>query len=106
MPELKPDPTLSDYQRYVHELEVERGFIDQNVLMKCLMMGEEVGELFKAVRKEQNIKIDHATAVVGEIDEELADIFIFLCSIANRYEIDLEKAFRRKEEINKQRTWK
>ena len=105
MPDLIEKPTLKEFQTYVHDLEVERGFIDQTVLMKCLMMGEEVGELFKAVRKQEGIKLDHASAKVGGIDEELVDIFIFLCSVANKYEIDLEDAFRRKEAINKQRTW-
>lgn len=106
MPTLPATPTLADYQQYVIELEAERGFSDQTVLMKTLMLGEEMGELFKAIRKQQAIKIDHASAQVGEIDEELADMFIFLCSIANRYGIDLEEAFRAKEEINKQRVWK
>ena len=105
MPDLIEKPTLKEFQTYVHDLEVERGFIDQTVLMKCLMMGEEVGELFKAVRKQEGIKLDHASAKVGGIDEELVDIFIFICSVANKYEIDLEAAFRRKEEINKKRTW-
>ena len=105
MPTLKPEPTLADYQQYVIELEEERGFSDQTVLMKTLMLGEEMGELFKAIRKQQAIKIDHASAKVGDIDEELADMFIFLCSIANRYGIDLEEAFRKKEEINKKRVW-
>ena len=105
MPNLPEKPDLAEFQRYVHDLEVERGFIDQTVLMKCLMLGEETGELFKAVRKAEGIKLDHASAKVGGIDEELVDIFIFLCSIANKYGIDLEEAFRRKEEVNKKRVW-
>lgn len=106
MPELADFPTLAELQRYVHALEVERGFIDQTVLMKCLMLGEETGELFKAVRKAEGIKLDHASAKIGGIDEELVDILIFVCSIANKYNIDLEEAFRRKEEINKRRVWR
>ena len=104
MPFLKQKPTLSDFQQYVRELEDERGFANENVLQKCLLFGEEVGELFKAIRKQQNIKIDN-NSKYDSIDEELADIVIFVCSIANRYEIDLEKAFRDKEEINKKRVW-
>ena len=79
MPDLNNKATLKDYQRYVHELEVERGFIDQTVLMKCLMMGEEMGELFKAIRKQEGIKLDQTTAKVGTINEELVDLFIFIC---------------------------
>jgi len=104
MPTLNTNPTLKDIQEYVIQLEEERGFTEQSVLQKCLMLGEEVGELFKAIRKQQNIKIDN-NSKFGTIDEELADILIFVCSIANRYEIDLEKAFRDKEEINKTRVW-
>jgi len=104
MPILAIKPTLKDIQEYVIQLEEERGFAEQTVLQKSLMLGEEVGELFKAIRKQQNIKID-SNSKFGTIDEELADILIFICSIANRYEIDLEKAFRDKEEINKTRIW-
>jgi len=104
MPTLNTNPTLKEIQEYVIQLEEERGFAKQSVLQKCLMLGEEVGELFKAIRKQQNIKIDN-NSKFGTIDEELADILIFVCSIANRYEIDLEKAFRDKEEINKTRVW-
>lgn len=102
---LKENPTIGDLQEYVFELEKERDFLDQNVLQKCLMLGEEVGELFKAIRKKEKIKIDH-NSKIGSIDEELADVIIYLCSIANRFDIDLEKAFRDKEEINKKRIWK
>lgn len=35
-----------------------------------------------------------------------ADIFIYLLSIANRFDIDVETAFREKEEVNKKREWK
>lgn len=101
---LTEQPTLKDFQKYVHQLEIERDFIGQNVLQKCLMLGEEIGELFKAVRKEIKIGIDK-NSKFGSIDEELVDIFIYLCAIANRYNIDLEKAFRDKEEINKKRVW-
>lgn len=104
MPDLPEQATLSDFQKYVVELEQERGFDQQTVLEKCLMLGEEVGELFKAIRKLEGIKTDPASKV-GNLEGELADVFIFLCSIANRYDIDLEQAFLNKEAINQMRTW-
>ena len=105
MPTLKNNPTLKDIQNYVVELEKERGFDKEEITQKCLLLGEEVGELFKAIRKKEKIKIDH-NSKFGSIDEELADVIIYLCAIANRFNIDLEKAFRDKEEINKKRVWK
>ena len=102
---LPQNPKLADFQQYVKDLEEARGFSVQTVLQKCLMLGEEVGELFKAIRKTEGLTVDK-NSKIGSITEELADCLIFLCSIANKYGIDLEKSFREKEEINKKRVWK
>ncbi len=105
MPELTKNPTLKEFQKYVEELENERGFSHQTIIDKCLLMGEEVGELFKAVRKSEGLAVDENSSFT-EIGDELTDILIYLCAIANRKGIDLEKAFREKEEKNKLRSWK
>ena len=102
--ELKDKPTLEDFQEYVKKLELLRGFDNQNALEKCLLLGEEMGELFKAIRKAMKLKTD-INSNIGSVKEEIADILIYLCAIANRFEIDMEQAFREKEEINKQREW-
>lgn len=102
---LKENPTLKHFQEYVMELELERGFEKQDVLQKCLLLGEEIGELFKAVRKMESLSIDKKNSKITTVEEELADILIYICAIANRYNINLEKAFRNKEEINKKRIW-
>lgn len=98
-------PTLADFQKYLIEMEEARGFDKQGVLQKCLMLGEEVGELFKAIRKAEGVMIDKKNSKFGSLAEELADCLIFLFSIANRYDIDLEKAFRDKECVSKLREW-
>ncbi|MNH58496.1 MazG nucleotide pyrophosphohydrolase domain protein [compost metagenome] len=104
MPQLTTRPNLADLQTYVSQLEEERGFTSNTVQQSCLLLGEEIGELFKAIRKQQKMKLD-SNSKVGNVDEELADILIYLCSIANRLDIDLEQALRDKEEINKKRVW-
>lgn len=105
MLKLNHKPSLSDFQEYVTKLEHKRGFINQTTIDKCLLLGEEVGELFKAVRKSEGLAID-TNSTFTEIGDELADVFIYLCAIANRKGIDLEEAFRAKEEKNKKRIWK
>ena len=50
---------LQSIQQYVKELEIERGFEKQTIIDKCLLLGEEVGELFKAIRKTEKIGIDN-----------------------------------------------
>ena len=101
---LKKNPILSNFQDYVAQLEIERGFINQSARDKCLLLGEEMGELFKAVRKAEGMNMD-MNSKIADIGDELADILIYICSIANRFDIDLENAFRTKEEVNKKREW-
>ena len=105
MPQLPQKATLKDFQKYVSELENERGFAQQTVHDKCLLLGEETGELFKAVRKSEGLAVD-LNSSFSEIGDELTDIFIYICAIANRKGIDLETAFLQKEEKNKHRIWK
>ncbi|OLF11583.1 pyrophosphohydrolase [Actinophytocola xinjiangensis] len=101
---LKPTSALADLQQYVAEMEKERGFSERDVVQQCLLLGEEVGELFKAVRKSQKMRVA-TTSVTGSVDEELADVLIYVCAIANRLDISLDEAFRKKEQLNETRTW-
>jgi len=96
--------TLGQLQRYIEREAKKRGFGDQNALQKCLILGEEVGELFKAIRKEEKMPIGRHSKV-GTISEELADVLMYVCTIASYYGVDLEKAFRAKDKIHSKRVW-
>lgn len=91
-------------QEYVARTEVQRKFDGQSPTEKCLLLGEEVGELFKAVRKTSGLAVDPQSEAL-EVGSELADILNYLLAIANRYQIDLGEAFVAKEQINRTRTW-
>lgn len=52
---ITPASSLSQLQAHVARAELERGFLAQSATDKCLLMGEEVGELFKAVRKSSRV---------------------------------------------------
>lgn len=95
---------LSELQKYIREIETHRGFEKQGLVEKCLHLGEEVGELFKAVRKLEGLAID-LESETGTIEEELADVLFFLCAIANRCNVDLGQAVVAKERLNMKRTW-
>jgi NTP pyrophosphatase (non-canonical NTP hydrolase) len=97
--------TLGQLQRYIEREAKKRGFGDQTPLQKCLILGEEVGELFKAVRKEEKMPIGEHSKV-GTISEELADVLMYVCTIASYYGVDLEKAFRDKDKIHSKRVWR
>ncbi|MDO8668527.1 MAG: MazG nucleotide pyrophosphohydrolase domain-containing protein [bacterium] len=103
MPLLKDQLTLKDLQAYEALIEIERKRNHEDIAKKFLMLVEEVGELMTADRKKPElIKPDH-NPEFASLDEELADILSYLCSIANRLGVDLEKAFRNKERINQER---
>ncbi|RZS81221.1 dUTP diphosphatase [Pigmentiphaga kullae] len=95
---------LSYFQKYVAETEKERGFDKETALEKCLLLGEEVGELFKAVRQHKGIKTDPSSDT-HEIGNELADILNFVFALANRFDVDLAEAYAHKETLNSVRSW-
>lgn len=97
--------SLAGLQRYIQRTAEARGFGSQAPLEKCLILGEEVGELFKAIRKEEKIPIGLHSRV-GTISEELADVLMYVCSIATHYGVDLEKAFRDKDKVHATRVWR
>lgn len=103
-PTLPSNPKLQDFQSYVGAVVKHRGFEDETISELFMLLTEEVGELAKAARKTQNIKTDQLSKTY-EIDQEAADVFMYLLEICNRFDIDLEKAFRDKEAINAKRTW-
>lgn len=45
-------PSLEELQRYVAEMEQERGFTHSSTVDQCLKLAEETGEVCKAVRKQ------------------------------------------------------
>jgi NTP pyrophosphatase (non-canonical NTP hydrolase) len=107
--QLPPEASMKEYQKYIYQLESLHGWLDVDLVHNCFLMGEEVGELFKAIRKHQRYFEEHHPQEEEhskkEIAEEIVDVFNYLVAIANRLEIDLEKAFRYKNQLNQTRTW-
>lgn len=111
--ELHDGAPLAEYQRYIHALESDKGWLDVDLVHNCFLMGEEVGELFKAVRRYNRLfeqqggtsAADDTAARKADVADELVDVFNYLLAIANRLDIDVEDAFRKKNAENQGRTW-
>jgi NTP pyrophosphatase (non-canonical NTP hydrolase) len=101
---LKKNPTLEDYQHYVAAMVKERGFNKETIPELFMLLLEECGEFAKAARKRTIIHTDKNSENF-DLAHEAVDIFIYLVDICNHFNIDLEEAFRQKEEINKKRKW-
>ena len=102
---LKQSPLLQDYQKYIQDMVKERGFQDESAPEILMLLVEEVGELAKSIRKTTSVKND-VNSENHDIEHEIADVFSYILALSNFFKIDLEKAFRDKEEINKERVWK
>lgn len=105
---LNENCTINEIQEYLKKMIEIRGFSDQIIQDKMLLLIEETGELAKAIRKtlpdasvDYN-KIENYTS----IKEEIADVFIVLVSICNKLNINLYEALKDKEERNINREWK
>ena len=107
MIELSENAPMAEFQSYIHDLEAFHGWLDVDLVHNCFLMGEEVGELFKAIRRHEKYFERPETAVdtKGEVAEEIVDVLNYLLAIANRLEIDVEAAFRKKNRRNQERRW-
>ncbi|WP_336155208.1 MazG nucleotide pyrophosphohydrolase domain-containing protein [Fusobacterium polymorphum] len=99
--------SINEIQSYIKEVMQIRGFNKEKSSDKILLLVEEVGELAKAIRKnENNLGIDKTKEYnYFSIESEIADVFIVLLSICDILNIDLLKAFLNKEEENIKRIW-
>ena len=107
---------MPDSQTTVGQLRsVVRTFVDQrdwqqfhspkNLSMALAIEAAELMEHFQWIDAQESRSIAQDSSKLASVGEELADIFIYLCSIANRLDIPLERAYREKEERNKSRRW-
>ena len=99
--------SINEIQSYIKEVMQIRGFNKEKSSDKILLLVEEVGELAKAIRKnENNLGIDKTKEYnYSSIESEIADVFIVLLTICDILNIDLLKAFLNKEEENSKRIW-
>jgi NTP pyrophosphatase (non-canonical NTP hydrolase) len=105
MGDLPEHPTLPQLQRYLDVVCKERGWTKDSYAEKFLLFTEEIGELAKAIRKAQGLYQEKARQKPVELEEEFADVLSYLLDLANYFQVDLEKAFRGKEQVNSARIW-
>ena len=99
------DDSLKELQKYIWQMNIDRGFVTEDPSKKLVMLMEEVGELAKAVRKEAGMKFTDSTKRTDP-QEELADVQIVLLGLASMLKIDMFDAVAAKEQKNRERSWK
>lgn len=105
MPVLNKQPTMADFQQFIEQICLDRGWDKRTVVEKMLFLTEEVGELARSIRNDAGIYGHEKPTSTDHIAEELVDILNYVLDISNMYQIDLESAFRKKWKINSKRRW-
>lgn len=105
MTNLPKDDSLVKLQKYIWQMNIERGFDTKDVSKKLVMLMEEAGELAKAVRKHVGMKFTDTTKQ-QELREELADVQIVLLGLASMLDEDMFSAVIDKEKKSRTRKWK
>ena len=95
---------LNAYQQYVKQVMKERGFDDELLSQKFMLLLEEAGEFAKAARQKANLA-QAIDASVEDLHDAAADVFTILLDLCNQLDIDLEAAFIAREHKNQTRTW-
>ena len=106
MPKIPKNPTLKDLQNHIKTIGKERAWDKNNYLEIFLLLSEEFGELAKAIRNHAGLYSEKAKEDNKyELEEEFADVLNYIFDLANYFNIDLETAFRKKDEVNLKRSW-
>lgn len=106
-PKFPQNPNLPELQTYVAAICKARGWDQATDLETFLLFIEEVGELAKEIRNRQELfqEPEKRKGKTNDLEGEFADVLSYLLDLANRMDIDLEAAFRKKEEVNSGRVW-
>lgn len=106
---LDPPGDLAALQRYIDALEHKMGWEREDLRTCLLHMGEELGEVFEAARKLEAARAAGEPARLearrAQLGHELVDVLNYLLAIANRCDIDLQRAFLEKNDLNQGRVW-
>jgi len=98
--------TISNLQDYITEKIKERGFEDESLHERLLMLTEELGELVKACRKMNGMYVDNGKEITHGLGEEITDVINMVFAVGIKLGLDIEKEFLTKEAIIDKRTYK
>lgn len=98
--------TIRHLQKYVDAKIASRGFNDESLHERLLLLVEEIGELVKACRKISGMNVDVRRNKKVDVGEEVADCINMLFAVGIELGLDIEKEFVEKEKIVDKRYYK
>ena len=98
--------TIKQLQEHIARKIKERGFEDETLHERLLLLAEEVGELINACRKISGMNVDQAREITNKVGEEITDVINMVFAVGIKLGIDIEKEFFSKEERVDKRTYR
>lgn len=98
--------TITNLQKYIATKIKERGFEDETLHERLILLTEEVGELAKACRKISGMNIESNKKISYKVGEEIADVINMVFAVGIKLNINIEKEFLEKEHKNNSRSYK
>ena len=98
--------TIKHLQEYIAHKVRERGFEDESLHERLLLLTEELGELVHACRKISGMNVDQNREITDNVGEEVADVLNLIFAVGIKLGLDIEKEFIEKEKIVDQRVYK
>lgn len=97
---------IAKLQQEVKQFSRERGFESSTIEQRALYLVTEVGEMVRELLEiSYHPEHEQLEDIKDRIGLEMYDIVWNICDLANKLDIDLETAFRKKIEYNQTRVW-
>lgn len=98
--------TIKNLQNYIAEKLEARGFQDETLHERLLLLVEEIGELVNACRKISGMNVDVKRKTKTDVGEEITDCINMIFAVGIELGLDIEKEFRKKEAVVDKRKYK
>ena len=82
----------AEVERFIEERDWNQFHSIKNLSMALSVEASELAELFQWLKEEQSNDVKNNPALKAKLEDEVADVFVYLLRIVHKAEIDFEKA--------------
>ncbi len=82
----------TEIEKIVHDRDWDQFHSVKNLSMALSVESSELMEIFQWMTEEQSNQIKQDPKLLGKVEDEVADIFVYLMRIVSKNGIDLEQA--------------
>lgn len=97
--------TINHLQDYIAAKIKQRGFDDESIHERLLLLVEEVSELVRSCRKLTGMNVDPKRTIQSEAGEEITDIINMVFAVAVKLHLNIEAEFLKKEKVVDNRSY-